>query len=237
MARNTDDKEKNRTGFGKFFSVLEIIFAPKLVSGTINEIKSSALPLFSNLKELLHIAKKEKGSEQTVNPLEYDGKTHFRQLMVNEKITPEIYEQSLHNIYVKHWVYLICYLGALFTLIYFFFSVKEYSASTIFFLVCTVVYLRYSKQASEFREQEFLSFKEFISYPLFFFPSKARTNDYFEVTEEMIKETEKDLEQVLSEDLKLTKQELQDYQDYLQFQKMKKQFRETQENQTSHDEV
>ena len=46
----------------------------------------------------------------------------------------------------------------------------------------------------------------------------------------MIKETEKDLAQVLSEDLKLTKQEFQDYQDYLQFQKMKKQFKDNQEN-------
>lgn len=186
---------------------LESIFAPKLISGTIDELKRPASILSDNTKELKKILTDKinevKNTEAIIDEPILDGKTRFHNIMKENRVTPKMYNEKLNNTYITHWVYLVGYVAAFLWLFYLFFSAKEYMLSSFFFVVVTVFYLQYSKQASEIREQEFLSLKEFLSYPPFWLPSKNRTNDYFEVDfDELDQESEIESEEMTEDELK-----------------------------------
>lgn len=216
----------------KLFKFTELIFAPKLISGAVNEVKQPAQILKDNVKDLTKIVKNKISHNDSENEeyIEYDGKEHFHKMMEEQRVTPEIYNKELNKRYIQHWFYLVGYVASFFWLFHLFFAAREYTTSSIFFIVITVIYLKFSKETAELREQEFLSFKKFINIPNALFPTKVRQNDYFEIDIDKIAKEEAQLEKMLNdENLAEDQEDMKQFREWQAFKRMKELEKQTQE--------
>lgn len=185
-----------------FLGILELIFAPKLFSGTYENIKKPTQMLGENVSELISVVKKRNSEFNQNNTAEngiFSGREHFCSIMENERVTPEMYEQEWNKRHILHWLYFVAYVATFFWLFYLFFRSKEYAMSSIFFFVTTLIYLKISKENAEYREQEFMSLSKFFSMPNFgLIPTKKRLNEYFVIDMDKIREEEKRINEVLN---------------------------------------